>query len=85
MTIRVGLESNKVVLTEVGKAFFRENYPPGIVWEYDEDGEFTIKSMLVIGENPMVELLCAMGIPYRLPSYIDGEITFTMADKEAEG
>ena len=85
MTMKVGLDSTKVRLTDAGKAFFRENYPPSIVWEHDVDGEFTLRSMVVVGENPVVELLCPMGVPYRLPSYVDGEITFNMADKEAEG
>jgi len=31
-----------------------------------------------------VEVICPLGIPYRFPTYIDGEITFNMADKEAE-
>jgi len=29
-----------------------------------------------------VEVICPMGIPYRLPKYIDGEITFKMAEKD---
>ncbi len=79
--IRLGLESTKVLLTEVGKKWFTEAYPQGIVYEYDEDKPFDLKSM---GAD-FVEVTCPMGIPYRFPVYVDGEITFNMADKEAEG
>ena len=80
MTIRVGLESTKVLLTDVGKKWFTENYPQGIVYEYDPDKPFDIKSM---GAH-FVEVICPMGIPYRFPIYVDGEITFNMADQEAD-
>ncbi len=76
----MGLESTKIVLTEVGKKWFTEHYPQGIVYEYDPDGTFDLKSM---GAD-FVEVICPMGIPYRLPVYVEGEITFNMADKEAE-
>ena len=79
--IRVGLNSTKIVLTEVGKKWFTEHYPQGIIYEYDPDGTFDLKSM---GAD-VVEVICPMGIPYRFPVYVDGEITFHMADKEAEG
>lgn len=80
MTIRVGLNSTKVLLTEVGKKWFTEHYPQGIVWEYDPDKPFDLRSM---GAN-FVEVTCPMGIPYRFPVYIDGEITFHMAGQETE-
>ncbi len=78
--IRVGLESTKIVLTEVGKKWFTETYPQGVVYEYDPDGTFDLKSM---GAD-FVEVICPMGIPYRFPVYVEGEIAFNMADKEAE-
>jgi len=77
--IRVGLKSTKIVLTEVGKKWFTEHYPQGVVYEYDPDGTFDLKSM---GAD-FVEVTCPMGIPYRLPTYIKGEMTWEMADKEA--
>ncbi len=76
--IRVGLKSTKIVLTEVGKKWFTEAYPQGIVYEYDPDGTFDIKSM---GAD-FVEVLCPMGIPYRLPTKIDEVMTWQMADKD---
>ena len=78
--IRVGLKSTKVLLTEVGKKWFTEHYPQGIVYEYDPDGTFELKSM----GATFVEVLCPMGIPYRIRTYIDGVMTWQMADKEAE-
>ena len=80
MSIRLGLKSTKVLLTDVGKKWFTEHYPQGIVYEYDENKPFELKSM---GAD-FAEVLCPMGIPYRLPAYVDGEITFNMADKKAE-
>jgi len=78
--IRVGLESTKVLLTDVGKRWFVETYPKGIVYEYDENETFDLKSM---GAD-FVEIICPMGIPYRLPTEIDEEITFKMADLAEE-
>ncbi len=31
-----------------------------------------------------MDVTCPLGIPYRLPTYIDGEIMFNMANQEAE-
>lgn len=76
MRIRVGLESTKIALTDVSKEWFVEAYPKGIVYEYDEDNPFDLKSM---GVN-FVEVLCPLGIPYRFPVYVDDEITFHMAE-----
>ena len=76
MVIRAGLESTKIVLTDVGKVWFVEAYPKGVVYEYDEDKFFDLKSM---GAD-FVEVLCPLGIPYRLPVCIDNEITFKMAN-----
>jgi len=81
MTIRVGLESTKVLLTDVGKKWFIDAYPKGIIYEYDENEPFDLKSM---GAD-FAEVFCPLGIPYRFPLYVDGEITFNMADMEAEG
>ena len=80
MTIRVGLKSTKVLLTEVGREWFLKAYPKGVVYEYDEDEPFDLKAM---GDD-FVDVLCPLSIPYRFPIYIEGEITFNMADKEAE-
>ena len=80
MSIRLGLKSIKVLLTDVGKKWFTEAYPKGIVYEYDEDEPFDLKSM---GAD-FVEVICPLHIPYRFPIYVAGEITFNMADKNAE-
>ncbi len=80
MTIRVGLKSTKVLLTEVGQEWFLKAYPQGIVYEYDENEPFDLKAM---GAD-FVDVTCLLGIPYRLPAYIDGKITFRMADQETE-
>ncbi len=61
MSIRVGLKSTKIVLTEIGKKWFTEHYPKGIVYEYDEDKPFELKSM---GAD-FVEVICPLHIPYR--------------------
>ncbi len=79
--IRVGVQSTKILLTDVGKKWFTEHYPQGIIYEYDPDGTFDLKSM---GAD-FVEVTCPMRIPYRLPTYIDEVMTWQMADKEAEG
>jgi len=81
MSILLVLESTEVLLTDVGKKWLPEHYPKGSVYEYDEDKPFDLRSM---GAD-FVEVICPLGIPYRFPVYIDGEITFNMADKEAEG
>lgn len=85
MTIRMGLDSNKVCLTEVGRKWFTEHYPKGIVYEYDEDGTFTLDAMYVVDRQAIAQILCPMGIPYRIPGDIDGQTTFRAVDrKEAE-
>ncbi len=78
--IRIGLQSTKIMLTEIGKKWFTKHYPPGIVYEYDENKPFELKSM---GDD-FVEVICPLHIPYRIPIYVDGEITFNMADKETD-
>ena len=85
MSIRLGLESTKVLLTDVGKKWFTEAYPKGIVYEYEEDGTFTLDAMFVIEDQAVAQILCPMGIPYRMPADIDGQTTFKMADKEVGG
>ncbi len=82
MTIRVGLDSTRITLTEVGKEWFTENYPQGIVYEYDENGEFTLKSMMVVERQPIAEIICPLGIPYQIPASIDDQTTFRMADRK---
>ncbi len=78
MAIRVGLESTKIVLTDVGKRWFIKTYPKGIVYEYDENEPFDLKSMGVVA----VDVVCPLGIPYRLPINIDKRPTFKMAEQE---
>lgn len=78
MAFRVGLISTKVLLTDVGKKWFLGAYPKGIIYEYKEDKPFNLMSM---GED-FVDVTCLLGIPYRVPTYVDGEITFQMADQE---
>jgi len=86
MSIRVGLESTKVILTEVGKEWFKEHYPQGLVYEYDENGEFTLDSMMVVAKKVIPQIICPLGIPYSIPTDIDGQTTLRMADQdEAEG
>ena len=86
MSIRVGLESTKIRLTEVGRKWFTEHYPKGIVYEYDENGEFTIDSMTVVKKKAIAQIICPLGIPYRLPADIEGQTTFKMVERaEAEG
>jgi len=82
MRIRVGLESTKILLTEVGKKWFTWAYPKDIMnvtaYEYDEDKPFDLRSM---GTN-FVEITPPLGGIFMLPIHIKGEITFKMADKE---
>lgn len=75
--IRVGLDSVKVLLTDVGKNWFLKAYPEFIIYK---DKAFDLMSL---GEEFM-DVTCLMGIPYRFPIYIDGKITFQMADQEEE-
>jgi len=85
MSIKVGLESTKILLTEVGKEWFLEAYPKGIVYEYDENETFRLDSMIVIDSQAIAQIICPMGIPYRIPAAIDDQTTFKMANQEAEG
>jgi len=78
MALRVGLRSTDILLTDVGKKWFLGNYPKGIIYEYDEYKPFSLMSMGV----DFVEATCPLGIPYRFPIYVEGEITFQMADQE---
>lgn len=80
MVFRVGLISTKVLLTDVSKKWFIAVYPKDLVYEYDEDKPFDLMSM---GED-FVDVTCLLGIPYRVPLYVNGEITFQMADQEEE-
>ena len=74
--IRVGLDSTKIVLMEVVKEWFLKTYPKGSVYEYDENEPFDLKSM----DPDFVSVICPLGIPYRIPLYIDGKITFKMIE-----
>lgn len=86
MSIKVGLESTTIILTEAGKNWFTEHYPKGVVFEYDENGKFRLDSWIVKEKQSIVQIICPLGIPYRLPTDIDGQITFRMTDQEeAEG
>jgi len=82
MSIRVGLESTRIILTEVGKEWFKEHYPKGIVYEYDENGEFTLDSMIVVEKKAIAQIICPLGIPYRIPADIDAQTTFRMVDRK---
>ncbi len=82
MSIRLGLETTKIILTEVGKKWFAEHYPKGIVYEYDENGEFRLNSMIVVDEQAIAEIICPLGISYRILANIDGQTSFRMADRE---
>jgi len=81
MSIKVGLDSTKILLTEVGKQWFLEAYPQGIIYEYDEDGIFRLDAMMVTGNQVIAQIICPMGIPYTIPSELDGQTTFKMADQ----
>ena len=59
----------KIVLTDAGKEWMKENYPQGIVFEYNLSDEFEIRSL---GSDD-VEATCPMGIPYRFPHTVDGK------------
>jgi len=86
MSIRLGLESTKVLLTDVGRKWFTEAYPKGIVYEYDEDGIFRLDAMIVVKKKVIAQIICPLGIPYGIPADIDGQTTFRMAkQEEAEG
>lgn len=71
--IRVGLYSTKVSLTEVGRKWITENYPKNEIWEYDEKKTWALKSISV----DSVELTY-LSVHYKLPSYVEREITFKM-------
>lgn len=79
--VAVGLDSTQVVLTDVGKVWFAKAYPQGVVYEYDIDGEFRLKAMMVVESQAVVQVVCPMGIPYRFPADIDGETTFRMVEE----
>ncbi|GAH69546.1 unnamed protein product [marine sediment metagenome] len=80
MSIKVGLESTKVVLTDIGKKWFTDAYPQGIIYEYDEDGTFRLDAMMVVDRQAIAQIICPLGIPYRIPANIDGQTTFKMVE-----
>lgn len=67
----------KIALTEAGKKWMAENYPQGLVWEYNLDDEFELVGVL----SEVVEVTCPMGVPYRIPH----EIGIEKAWRKAEG
>lgn len=80
MAIEAGILSTDILLTPVGKKWILDTYPKDSVLGYDEDKAF---SLISIGREFM-EVACPLGIHYRFPIYIDGKITFQMADQEEE-
>jgi len=60
-----------VDLTDVGKKWITENYPPGAVYEYDVDKSFNLRSL---GVNDVE--LTFIGVPYVLPHAVEGKRTF---------
>lgn len=82
MSIKVGLDSTEIRLTDIGKGWFIKTYPKGIVYEYDEDDIFRLDSMLVVEKQPIAQIICPLGIPYRIICEIDGQTTFRMVDQE---
>lgn len=67
----------KIALTEAGKKWMAENYPQGLVWEYNLDDEFELVGVL----SEVVEVTCPMGVPYRIPH----EVGIEKAWRKAEG
>ena len=49
-------------------------YPQGIIYEYVVTEPFDLKAM----GTDFVEILCPLSIPYRIPLYFDGEVSFKM-------
>jgi len=78
--VKVGLESTRIALTDVGRAWFFKAYPQGIVYEYDAYGQFRLDAMMVTEGRAVAQIICPLGIPYRIPASIDGETTFRMVD-----
>ena len=62
-----------------GRRWFQEHYPQGIIWEYDVDKPFKLLSWA----SEFIELTY-LGIPYRIPSRTDGELTIKKALKESD-
>ena len=60
----------EVELTEAGKTWIQENYPPGIVWELNLDKLFKLHRVAA----EFVELKY-MGVSYRIPHTADGKPT----------
>jgi len=66
----------KIALTEAGKKWMSENYPQGLVYEYNLDDEFEVVGMLA----KFVEATCPMGIPYRILHEVGGENIWRKAE-----
>jgi len=77
-------EATKIRLTEIGKEWFLEAYPQGITYEYDETGTFKLDAIMVVGSQAVAQIICPLGIPYRIPVDIDGQTMFKKDDQEEE-
>jgi len=66
--IKAGID---IDLTDVGRKFFEDNYPQGILWEYEPHGIFTLRAIAA----EFIELTY-IGVPYRMPHKVDGEQTW---------
>lgn len=82
MSLKVGLGSTQIVLTDVGRKWFSRIYPQGQIYEYDVHGRFRIDAMMVIEGRAVAQIICPLGIPYRIPANINGKTTFMMVLKE---
>lgn len=74
------MDSTKIVLSKACQDWFSKAYPEGIIYEYVVTDTFDLKSM----GTDFVDIICPMGIPYRIPLNFDGEVSFRMfeADKD---
>jgi len=59
-----------IKLTEAGKTWIQENHTQGIVGEYNVDKPFKLQGWAA----ELIELTC-LGIPYRIPTEVDGQPT----------
>lgn len=66
----------KIALTEAGKKWMEENYPQGLVWEYNLDDEFELVGVM----SEIVEVTCPMGVPYRIPHKVGIEEAWRKAE-----
>ncbi|MCW4051238.1 MAG: hypothetical protein NWE89_16055 [Candidatus Bathyarchaeota archaeon] len=64
----------EVKLTDTGRNWLQEHYPQGIVLEYDPDKPFKLH----IWASEFIELTY-QGIPYRIPTKVEGKPTIKKA------